>query len=132
MKPKAALRRAAIPLLGEERMMGTLKLAKTPPSVNALWANVGKRRIKTAAYQAWATAAHWEIKPQGAWHCAGHVAIALTINPKMTKCDLDNMIKPVLDLLVNAGRISDDRMVVDVSARFEGLDCGTKIVIAKR
>lgn len=89
-------------------------------SANLLWKPVlrnGKPAIvKTPAYEKWieaASAALMERRAAGDWpDISGsefvHVLIEARIRKRM---DLDNCVKPVLDLLQNCGVIGNDRRV---------------------
>lgn len=117
------------PLDGKPRSSGELALTMPPPSLNNLFANGSKGRFKTSAYTTWQTMAHLELRKFGSWHVAGPVKIVLAFNRKETKADLDNLVKPILDLLVGAGRISDDRNVACLGVAFSGHVKGTAIRI---
>lgn len=86
-----------------------------PPSANALWTvrRGTKQRIKTDAYRAWIVEAGWLIVaadwPQPTM-LHGSVAISIEA-PFSRRRDLDNAIKPILDLIVRHGLIEDDRWV---------------------
>ena len=106
------------PLDGEERTSGTLALTTPPPSLNNAFVNGAKGRFKSPAYKAWTWVAQADLRNQSGWHVPGRVRVCLLISRADTKADLDNLIKPVLDLLVAAGRIADDRNVVSIEAEF--------------
>lgn len=72
-----------------------------PPSVNNMFVNVrGRGRVRSDRYLTWSVAAGWDIKAQHVAHIAGPVAVTLAIEEKKGRRDLDNLCKPVLDLLV--------------------------------
>lgn len=95
-----------------------------PPSVNHLWATVGSRRVKTKHYKSWidlATIGLLGARPHKKlwypveveiriWKCKGF----------STNRDIDNIIKPVLDVLVSEGVIDGDTLkyVRKVSAEY--------------
>ena len=85
---------------------------RRPPSVNALFANIGgKGRVKTAAYRAWVSEAAWEIRLAArAYRIEGRFGIVIVLGacPGHSP-DVDNMIKPIVDALVRAGVTADDR-----------------------
>lgn len=111
------------PLLGAARESGTLSLSVVPPSVNALFYNrrSGKGRGKTLAYRNWSVATNAELCSQPPWHVPGKVEVRIYL-PANTRGDADNRIKALLDSLVRAGRIEDDRNVVKVSAEFSQVE----------
>lgn len=114
------------------RLMGKAKVVSgkrafvmlpVPPSVNALYANVaGKGRVKTKAYREWADSA-----------VAGLYGLSLPPPPwsiRYTICagegwpesrDIGNAEKPLTDLLVSAGLLTDDctRYVRKVSVEYD-------------
>ncbi len=97
-----------------------------PPSVNQIFRNVsavertlaeakGKKlygRKKTKEYVAWRKTAILEIFAQvpAAKRIAGAVNVTILL-PQTTQADVDNLIKPILDALVDSRRIDDDRNV---------------------
>lgn len=122
----------AKPLDGEPVFCGALFLTMPPPSLNNLFVNARKGRggrFKSATYKAWQARAFIQLRRQGEWHVPGKVRIRIILNRKETRADLDNVIKPTLDLLMAAGRISDDSNVVEVCAAFESSATGTRIEI---
>jgi len=83
-----------------------------PPSVNHLHASAkGGRRYKTRLYRAWERDAAWEIRTQHPGHVIGKYALTLIL-PKI-RGDIDNRLKPVLDLLHRLGITPDDRHCVN-------------------
>lgn len=106
------------PLDGEARDAGRLLLSQVPPSVNGLFGNSWKGRKKTMVYSDWLSQAQWDLRQQESWHVPGKIKIGLWFGRSQTAADLDNLIKPTLDMLVAAGRISDDKNVVKIEAEF--------------
>lgn len=96
--------------------MFTVEIA-TPPSLNNIYRNAGKRRIKTADYDAWKQATAWEIAKAvpATKTIRGPVHVRLEL-PRHLAGDCDNRIKPSLDALVASSRIDDDRNVEMVQA----------------
>lgn len=83
-----------------------------PPSVNNLFANVpGKGRVKSANYKAWITEAGLRLNQQtaNAPMISGPVKVCMILDKG--RADIDNLCKPVLDLLVKHRLIHDDRNV---------------------
>ncbi len=90
-----------------------------PPSVNGLFANVkGKGRVKTAAYTRWRLVAGAQLKSVKA--PASGVEVAILVGRCNVQRDLDNMAKPVLDLIKDLGWIVDDSVkhVSSVTVRY--------------
>ena len=83
-----------------------------PPTANGLFANDSRTggRIKTKEYRKWCNDAGWEIVEQGRTKIAGPVVVALECRaPDNRARDIDNLLKPVLDLLVRMQVIEDDK-----------------------
>lgn len=93
-------------------------LLPTPPSTNNLFINVkGRGRIKSRQYKAWAEEAGWRLLAQRVRPVSGRVHVTIrAIRKDGRRRDIDNIIKPILDLLVAQRVISDDRHVEMVSA----------------
>lgn len=120
------------PLDGEPVESGTLTLSMPPPSVNALFFNRkggGKGRGKTLRYKNWCIDAALQLRSQPSWHVPG--AVRVTVRVGGSKGDADNLLKASLDCLVNAGRIQDDRNVVEARAIHDDSVVGTLIEIER-
>ena len=106
--------------------IATLTLS-TPPSANETYAPIGRGRMpRTAKYNQWI----------GAWINAGlmnllrlpqHTPAWVRIEARLTRQrDLDNCVKPTLDLLRRIAVISDDRFIDRITAtRSDELQPGT-------
>ena len=94
-----------------------------PPSANALTRNAGNKRIKTTAYAAWITQAAWAIQQAPAATrrpIAGPYALIITAQRPNTLRDLDNIVKPLNDLLKRHKLITDDRHCQRIEASWLG------------
>jgi len=94
-----------------------------PPSSNNMFVNVkGRGRVKSKRYKAWWTQAYYYVKanaPNALVAVARPVMVNITVKRRGPKVgDIDNMIKPVLDLLVTTGILEDDHLVQEVRARW--------------
>ena len=78
----------------------------TPPSVNNLFFNRLKGRGITPEYRAWRVQAGWELKQQRPKPVKGQVCLSYTFEPG--RADLDNLAKPLNDLLVEHRLIEGD------------------------
>lgn len=81
-----------------------------PPSLNNMFTNIaGRGRIKTQRYREWCAAAGWDANGKGT--CSGPFSLVLVLSAasRRANSDLDNRIKPVLDLLVTHGIVDDDK-----------------------
>lgn len=88
-----------------------------PPSLNNIYANAGKRRVKTQSFAAWKREAAWTIrfKVPASQAVRGAIRVRLEL-PTNTAGDCDNRLKAAIDALVASGRIDDDRNVQKVEA----------------
>jgi Holliday junction resolvase RusA-like endonuclease len=92
-----------------------------PPSANNMFINVPKRgRVKSTEYRKWRDAAGWFIQSQPHPKVPGKVNILIEV--RRGRGDIDNRVKPVLDLLVLHHLIDDDRNVQSVTARWADVD----------
>lgn len=127
-KRRAGHRMILTPLDGKTMARGTLWFSAPPPSLNNAFKNAGRRgRIKTPAYKLWLDQAHRDLRRQASWHVPGSIAIRLSFT--VGKFDIDNAIKPCLDVLVAAGRMSDDRNVQSILAERIELQGGPAVVV---
>lgn len=89
-----------------------------PPSANKLWKRVLGRggRAPSKEYRDWLVMAQTELRLQDARPVHGAVVIVMNVERGSALSDIDNRIKPTLDLLVKSGLIDDDRYVAAVAA----------------
>ena len=127
-RPTRFLKAAVSNLDGQSADMGALSLSTVPPSLNNLFVNGKRGRFKSPEYKTWQAKATIELWQQHGWHVAGPIRVRLTFNRARTRADLDNLQKPILDVLMAAGRISDDQNVVELHSCF-GAVPGTHIEI---
>lgn len=74
---------------------------------------------KSEDYCAWLREAGWRVKQQRAGKVPGVYKIAITaVRPDRRRRDLDNLIKPISDLLKAAGVIEDDHLCEMITARW--------------
>lgn len=80
-----------------------------PPSANRLWRNVGGKTLKSAEYRAWMDRAGWEVRSQRPRGIVGRYVLTVTATaPDKRRRDIDNLAKPISDLLVQSGVVGDD------------------------
>lgn len=91
----------------------------TPPSTNGLFSTVGRKRVKNREYQSWLRTAGLEIVAQQQRPNAIKGRVAVDVQCVDGRVDLDNRMKPLLDLLVLHGLIEGDdpEIVRDVRVR---------------
>jgi len=110
----------------------TLPIPK-PISVNNIFVNRGRSRVKSERYRVWRNAAEWTVKAAGPiTSIAGPVDVTLYItevgvSPRM---DIDNTAKAYIDLLVRLGVIKDDsrRILRALSLRWTAQAQGWAII----
>ena len=82
-----------------------------PLSVNKVWQG---RRFKTQDYKNYEEEVYYNLPKK---HVSGFVHITFSFYIKSFKrSDVDNFIKPLLDVIVKKGLIQDDRFVKKVTA----------------
>jgi len=86
-----------------------------PPSVNAAYRNTAKGRAKTRSYRNWESECLWMIKGAKPGIVAGPFTVVLFLSEK-TRKDVDNCLKPVLDLLGKVGVTEDDSRCYTVAS----------------
>ena len=79
----------------------------TPPSVNNLFINVGRRRTLSPEYRAWREEAGWKLQAQRPAPIHGRVCIDIALADK-GRIDADNSLKAPIDLLVEHKIIQGD------------------------
>lgn len=106
-------------------------LIPMPPSVNNLFLNVqGRGRVKSPHYRAWITEAGWELKMQKPPRFTGDFAILIEAGPRNKRRDVDNLAKPILDLLVAMKVVQDDRYATSVTVAWNNDVQGCRVKIA--
>lgn len=100
-----------------------------PPSTNNLFASApGRGRVKTPHYTRWLTQAGWLIKLAKQPKIEGAYKLRITV-PQKTRADLDNMIKPLVDVLVSMGATSDDKHLRSISIRREEAEKAALVIV---
>lgn len=90
-----------------------------PPSANHLWVRAKKGMRKSDEYARWLTDAGWLIKSQKPGTIQGPYKISVwATRPDRRRRDLDNLLKPVSDLLQSIGVIEDDSDCEMITARW--------------
>ncbi|MFD2207198.1 RusA family crossover junction endodeoxyribonuclease [Kiloniella antarctica] len=91
-----------------------------PISLNNAYKNVGgKGRVKTKEYKIWFAALAWEFKGQLKRKIEGPYKLIIRVNQHVTKADIDNLVKPISDVLVSIGATDDDRKMRGVDIEYE-------------
>jgi crossover junction endodeoxyribonuclease RusA len=91
-----------------------------PPTTNNLYRNTGGRgRVKTEHYKAWLNEAGWLVKAQRPAPLPGRYRLSLVATaPDARRRDVDNLLKPVSDLLKACGVIEEDSLAKSVFAEW--------------
>lgn len=90
-----------------------------PPSTNNLYTNAatgrsyGRTRVKGEKYKAWLNDAGWIIRATRPPTFTRPVRVLVEIDLSRRR-DVDNALKPLLDLLVYVGVLKDDSLVDDL------------------
>lgn len=110
-----------------------------PPSVNKAWRNIedGKGRVRSDAYKSWILTCCTALcdarlaRVDGPYSCL--IEARRPAGAKGALRDVDNLIKPMLDVLKNTGMTPDDRHCMEVTARWTGMrgDGGIVVVLRK-
>lgn len=101
------------------------RISAAPPSLNNDTVNVrGRGRVKIKRKAKWSQMAGWELIEQGRCKIDGPFGFAMRVNPASTRADLDNLVKPVVDLLVQIYFVDDDRHLASLQACWDkSVDC---------
>jgi Holliday junction resolvase RusA-like endonuclease len=84
----------------------------TPPSANHLFKNVkGVGRVQTSHYSDFIRMGIAAIRRQSVQPIIGRVIVLASVERMSDKADIDNRMKALLDAIVKAGIIEDDRFV---------------------
>lgn len=90
-----------------------------PPTINTYYTIARGRKILSSKGRRWKNQAQCYLYEQNAAKGGeGPYAICISVRPPdKRKRDIDNLLKPLLDSLVEYGAISDDSEVVDLRIR---------------
>lgn len=97
--------------------MTSITLTTLPPSVNKMYRG---KRYKTDHYKIWISNAGWDVLQQRTPKL-GPQSVNLEIEvkrPDKRKRDLDNLLKPIQDLLVRQSIIEDDKQVKSIKIKW--------------
>ena len=90
-----------------------------PPTANHLWIRARKGMRKSDAYVTWLMLAAIEARRQTFKRISGPYKLTVTASrPDRRRRDLDNLLKPLNDLLMHIGAIEDDSNCEMISARW--------------
>ena len=90
-----------------------------PPTANHMWQRRRNGMRLSDAYQRWLTSAGYIANAQRAGKMTGRYKLSIqAVRPDRKRRDLDNIIKPISDLLVRLGTIEDDCNCEMINARW--------------
>lgn len=99
-----------------------------PPSANRLWIRAKRGMRKSDAYCAWLNEAGWFAKSQRPGKVLGAYKLSIHApRPDKRARDIDNIIKPISDLLQAIGVVENDSYCEMVCARW--VTVGDKLTI---
>lgn len=88
----------------------------TPPSVNELYKNLpGRGRVKSGVYDDFIRRGIASIRAQTVTTLAGYVIAIFGVERMSASADIDNRLKSMLDTIVKAGVIEDDRFITAIA-----------------
>jgi len=94
-----------------------------PPSANTMWRNVKGRTLLSKKYREWRTEAASQIVfYQAPRKILGPVSIFIKARRPRRNADIDNRIKPILDLLEEVGVIENDNQVEFLCIRWDDVN----------
>jgi crossover junction endodeoxyribonuclease RusA len=91
-----------------------------PPSVNRIWRHSGKKVYRDPKYMEWRKQAGWQMKLNGSYNrLDGYFSATLVLSPPdKRRRDLDNVIKPIFDLLQDLQWIKNDYLCEDLHVKW--------------
>ena len=101
-----------------------------PPSVNSYWGFHGHRRFLTAKAIEFKKAVTIEVSRHLSRYGKSRLDITIIPFPPDKRArDIDNIVKPTLDALVQAGLFDDDSQVDRLSVKRGGVVAGGKTIV---
>ena len=108
-----------------------LHIPVLPPTANAM-TNYGRGRVyRSKAYEKWLNAAGNIIKSQKPCGIVGPYKLSIQAKRQNKKADIDNLIKPLSDLLQLVGVVANDCHCEFVSARWVSQGEGMSIRVER-
>jgi crossover junction endodeoxyribonuclease RusA len=103
-----------------------------PPSANSLWVRAKKGMRRSDSYMQWLTDAGWHVKSQKPGSILGPYKLSVqAARPDRRRRDLDNLLKPISDLLQSLGIIENDSDCEMITARWVTVGHGVTVLIDK-
>lgn len=104
-----------------------------PPSANRMWRHVGKKVLRSAEYEQWrrTSSAIIRMETRGK-SLEGPYAMTVHVGrPDRRRRDIDNLVKPVGDVMVLAGAVEDDCNCQRVEAAWAADVTGVRVTIVE-
>lgn len=99
-----------------------------PPSANHLWVRARHGMRKSDAYVTWLMLAAVEARRQTFKRVSGPYKLTVSVSrPDRRRRDLDNLLKPLSDLLMHIGAIDDDSNCEMICARWVTTGEGVRV-----
>lgn len=99
------------------KLVQKFKLTTKPISLNNVFVNVGKKRARSKKYRDWKKMNMWELRVQTSANeplVNGEYGLKIEVGRHLTRADIDNLIKPYSDILVELNLTPDDRFLQSV------------------
>lgn len=101
------------------RLAAEYTLALKPISLNNIYKNRRGGRVKTAEYTSWLILALQELKQQKQPRIECSYSLYIRVGRGQSKADIDNLVKPIADVLVRLEATPDDRRMTGVNIAYE-------------
>lgn len=106
-----------------------IELPVLPPSIWEMYSGWGQRRRLSPSYAKWRADAGYFIKRPGK-PLAIPFAASVCLRRPSKRMDLDNRLKPILDVLQHYGVIADDRLCERLTAQWDhGIKCACVVLV---
>jgi len=103
-----------------------------PPTANRIWIRAYKGMRLSGRYRSWLEEAGYIAIAQRAGKITGPYKLFIeATKPDRKKRDLDNIIKPISDLLVKIGTVHDDSLCQFISAMWIPNGDGVRVTITE-
>jgi crossover junction endodeoxyribonuclease RusA len=119
-------------VLTEQAIVPVIIEIPYPPSVNGIWrGSKGGRHYLSAKYKSWREAAGLMVNAQARGkRVSGPFAVEIQASrPDKRRRDIDNIVKPILDLLASMGVTPDDSECQMIHAEWVGRGEGVRVAV---
>ena len=103
-----------------------------PPSANRIWRKYKGRIVRDPVYVQWLDAEGWKIIQQKQGGVSGPYRLTVeAVKPDRRRRDLDNILKPLSDLLKSVGTIDDDSEAEEINVKWVSAGPPVRIRVEK-